>query len=146
MEDVERQYVQDNPGSKVVVLGHVPDLDAWFQNRQRDYDEFARKAKAYPVEYCETDVDKLQADPANKRVWKDGNGIITVTPKDGKQYWIDSMNGRKIFSRPTMCLQRGKASLLYVGDFVFIRNDKTRTTPLHDWQISSDDKGIYIKE
>lgn len=147
LEDDERQYVQDNPGSKVVVLGHVPDLDAWFMNRQRDYDEFARKAKAYPVEYCETDVDKLQADPANKRVWKDGNGIITVTPKDGKQYWIDSMNGRKIFSRPTMCRKRGKASLLYVGDFAFIRNDKTRTMPLHDWQISSDDnKGIYIKE
>ena len=110
MEDDERQYVQDNPGSKVVVLGHVPDLDAWFMNRQRDYDEFARKANAYPLVYCETDVDKLQADPGNKRVWKDGNGIITVTPKDGKQYWIDSMNGRKIFSRPTMCRQRGKAS------------------------------------
>lgn len=136
-----RQYVQSNPKSKPVSAGYVKDIEAWFRNRKDDFDEFARKARKFPIEYADTDTDRLQR--KNLRIWKDEAGIITVTKRSGKQYWIDSETGRK-FNRRPRTQRRGKADLLYIGDYVFIRNSPGRDYPYQDWQIRSDRNRIYI--
>lgn len=140
-DDEGKRYVQRNPRSKPVSAAYVKDIEEWFEKRKAEYDDFVERARRFPVEYADTDVEKLQQN--NRRIWKDEYGIITVTPSEGKQYWIDAMSGRVFHERPTAAT-RGNAELLYIGDFVFIRKSAFRVLPYQDWQISSDGVSVFV--
>ena len=136
-----KRYIQRNPKSKLISMNYIKDFDKWVEKRKNEYKEFVKKAKEFPIEYVDVDMDRLQAE--NKRVWKDEYGIITVVEDSGKQYWIDYYTKRKYDKRP-VCKLRGRAQLLYIDDFVFVRNLESRELPYQDWQIKSDGMSISI--
>lgn len=140
-DDDNKRYVQRNPKGKLVSMSFIKDLDKWIESRNKEYEEFVRKAKSFPVVYADPDIEELRKN--NKRVWKDEFGIITVVQENGKQYWINTISKRRFDTRP-VCRDRGHAKLLYIGDFVFVRNLASRPLPYQDWQITSYGMDIQI--
>lgn len=136
-----RKYVQRNPRTKPVSTAFIKDLAAWFRKRDAEFADFVNRAKNYPIEHVDTNIARIQQ--GNKRVWAYADGIITVIPRKGKKYWIDTITRRRFNKQPHTQI-RGKADLLYVDDYVFIRNSPGRDYPYEDWQISSDRNKIYI--
>lgn len=139
-----KRYVQKNPKAKPVSVNYIKDVGLWFKKREEEFDDFVQRAKAFPVVRVDADIDKLENE--NQRIWIDAGGIITVTQYNGKQYWIDSKTHRKFNKRPTKTQMRGRANLLYIGDFVFLRNSPGRDYPYEDWQIKSDRNKIYVEK
>lgn len=139
LEDEEgRQYAQQNLDTELIEVKSVEkELDKLFSSWKQGYSDFVKRAKEYPITYIK--VSNLPS--CGYTLEKESNGIIEATSPGGSVFWVDTLTRRKFNVKPKAA-KKGGAKVLFVDDYVFVRDNKFEQ-PVQYWQVEADVDGHY---
>lgn len=148
-------FVQENPDEPLIAVNKAGDVDAYiaiYEEKQRlvrmKDNELVGKRRLQHVS------GKTVRDffPGCRAVEDEGDGIIHVIDREGKDVWVDLKTYMQHYYKPVL-YKRGFVELLKEGDMVFIRNIGMEKGIIHrDWEIKADDKictvrrRLYLKD
>lgn len=130
-------YLQKNPDSEIVAVKNKREANEIVKEWKSEFDQFEERAKVYPISYVK--VSNLPS--CGYTLEKEEGSIIEATSPDGKKFWVDNITRRKFNTKPKAA-RKGKARILLIDDFVFIRSNEQQY-PVQYWQIQIDNEGDY---
>lgn len=130
-------YLQRNPDSEVIPVKDSKEAETIVKKWKSEFDKFEERAKVYPISYVK--VSNLPS--CGYTLAKEEGSIIEATGPDGKKFWVDNLTRRKFNTTPKAG-RKGKAKILFVDDFVFLRSNE-QLYPVQYWQVEVDNYGDY---